>query len=81
MSAKNDAGLEIFPNIVIFLPDSMRGDAGKEELYDLRNDPSELYNLIDRYANEEIKNDLKEQLLRCYMRTSDNSDWKRKRNI
>ena len=27
MSAKEDAGLEIFPNMVIFLPDSMRGDA------------------------------------------------------
>jgi len=56
-------------------------DAGKEELYDLRNDPSELYNLIDKPANEEIKNDLKEQLLRWYLRTSDNSDWKRKRDI
>lgn len=56
-------------------------DAGKEELYDLRNDPSELHNLIDNSANEEIKNDLKEQLLRWYLRTSDNSDWRRKRDM
>ncbi|NVM18877.1 MAG: sulfatase-like hydrolase/transferase [Candidatus Lokiarchaeota archaeon] len=54
-------------------------DAGKEELYDLKNDPNELHNLIDSSVNVEIKNDLKEQLLRWYLRTSDNSDWKRRR--
>ena len=53
--------------------------AGMEELYDLGNDPNELNNLIDSSTNEVIKNDLKKQLLRWYMRTSDNSDWKRKR--
>lgn len=53
--------------------------AGKEELYDLGKDPNELHNLIDSSTNEVIKNHLKEQLLRWYLRTSDNSDWKRKR--
>ncbi len=53
--------------------------AGKEELYNLGTDPNELYNLIDSSTNEVTKNDLKEKLIRWYLRTSDNSDWKRKR--
>ena len=48
--------------------------AEKEELYDLSADPNELNNLIDSSTNTVIKNDLKEQLLRWYLRTSDNSD-------
>ena len=56
-------------------------DKGKEELYDLMYDPNEANNLIDIYAYDKVKADLKEQLLRWYLRTSDNSDWKRERNI
>ena len=56
-------------------------DGAKEELYDLMNDPNELNNLIDIYAFDKVKADLKEKLLRWYLRTSDNSDWKRARNV
>ncbi len=56
-------------------------DQGKEELYDLMYDPNEANNLIDIYAYDKVKADLKEQLLRWYLRTSDNSDWKRERSI
>jgi len=56
-------------------------DQGKEELYDLMYDPNEANNLIDIYAYDKVKSDLKEQLLRWYLRTSDNADWKRERNI
>jgi len=55
--------------------------AGKEELYDLKNDSSELHNLIDNTLYTEIKKDLKEQLLRWYLQTSDNADWRRKRSV
>ncbi|MHA2287882.1 MAG: sulfatase-like hydrolase/transferase [Promethearchaeota archaeon] len=54
---------------------------GKEELYDLKTDPSELHNLIDNPINEEIKSDLKERLLRWYLQTSDNSNWRRNRSV
>ena len=54
-------------------------DKGKEELYDLLNDPKELDNLIDNTTHSKIKADLKERLLRWYLRTSDNVDWKRQR--
>ncbi len=56
-------------------------DQGKEELYDLMYDPNEANNLIDIYAYDKVKSYLKEQLLRWYLRTSDNADWKRERNI
>ena len=56
-------------------------DQGKEELYDLMYDPNEATNLIDIYAYDKVKADLKEQLLRWYLRTSDNADWKRERNV
>ena len=56
-------------------------DQGKEELYDLMYDPNEANNLIDIYAYDKVKSDLKEQLLRWYLRTSDNADWKRERNV
>jgi choline-sulfatase len=56
-------------------------DAGKEEMYDLKTDPNELNNIIDNPNYKEIKSDLKEQLLRWYLRTSDNSNWKRKRLV
>ena len=38
-------------------------DQGKEELYDLLYDPNETNNLIDVYAYDKVKADLKEQLL------------------
>ena len=56
-------------------------DQGKEELYDLMYDPNEANNLIDIYAYDKVKANLKEQLLRWYLRTSDNADWKRERNV
>jgi hypothetical protein len=56
-------------------------DSGKEELYDLMYDPNEASNLIDIYAYDKIKADLKEKLLRWYLRTSDNANWKRERNV
>ncbi len=56
-------------------------DEGKEELYDLLNDPNELENLIDDSEFNSTKIDLKERLLRWYLRTSDNADWKRRRVI
>ena len=56
-------------------------DKGKEELYDLMYDPNEANNLIDIYAYDKVKSDLREQLLRWYLRTSDNADWKRERNV
>ena len=56
-------------------------NGAKEELYDLMHDPSESNNLIDISAHVQVKADLKEKLLRWYLRTSDNSDWRRQRNI
>ena len=54
-------------------------DKGKEELYDLIDDSNELINLIDNSEYNKVNIDLKEHLLRWYLRTSDNADWKRKR--
>jgi len=56
-------------------------NAGKEELYYLFNDSNELNNLIDNSAYKYIKADLEEQLLRWYLRTSDNVHWKRARYV
>lgn len=56
-------------------------DAGKEEMYDLIHDPNEIKNLIDMEAYEKIKTDLKEQLLRWYLQTSDNPHWRRARYV
>ena len=56
-------------------------DKGKEELYDLASDPDELNNLIDVESHDKIKRVLKEKLLRWYLSTSDNADWRRGRYI
>ncbi|MCJ7647745.1 MAG: DUF4976 domain-containing protein, partial [Candidatus Lokiarchaeota archaeon] len=56
-------------------------DKDMEELYDLINDPQEYYNLIDLKEHDVIKTKLKEKLLRWYLQTSDNANWKRERNI
>jgi hypothetical protein len=56
-------------------------DAGKEELYNLINDPSEIKNLIDDNSYKTIKDELKELLLRWYLHTSDNPNWRRARYI
>ncbi|MBY9003258.1 MAG: sulfatase-like hydrolase/transferase [Candidatus Lokiarchaeota archaeon] len=56
-------------------------DKGKEELYDLIIDPKETNNLIDSKEQNGIKLKLKEKLLRWYLRTSDNANWKRERNV
>ena len=52
----------------------------KEELYDLIKDPSELNNLIDNNVYSKIILELKEKLLRWYLNTSDNANWKRLRH-
>ena len=56
-------------------------DKGKEELYDLINDPKELKNLIDTSTYDNIKTELKENLIRWYLNTSDNADWRRERIV
>ena len=56
-------------------------DKGREELYNLTNDPDELENLIDKDEYSNVKSELKEQILRWYLRTSDNADWKRERLV
>jgi len=56
-------------------------DIGKEELYDIKNDPNELKNLIDSSEYNKIKTELKEKLLRWYLKTSDNADWRRERIV
>lgn len=55
--------------------------AGKEELYDLRNDPSELKNLIDDRALNEVQADLRQRLLYWYLRNSDNPHWEHERSV
>ncbi|MDY7041832.1 MAG: DUF4976 domain-containing protein, partial [Chloroflexota bacterium] len=55
--------------------------AGKEELYDLQNDPQELHNRIDDPACTAIRIELGEQLLRWYIRTSDNPHWEHQRRL
>ncbi|MHA1488131.1 MAG: sulfatase-like hydrolase/transferase [Promethearchaeota archaeon] len=52
----------------------------KEELYDLIKDPSELNNLINDNVYSKIILELKEKLLRWYLNTSDNANWKRLRH-
>ena len=56
-------------------------DIGMEEFYDLRKDPKELENLIDDTKHSGVIGELKEALLRWYLRTSDNPDWRRERLI
>ena len=56
-------------------------DAGKEELYDLINDPQEIINLFENVSYREIKFDLEEKLLRWYLQTSDSPHWKKERLI
>jgi len=56
-------------------------DAGKEELYNIKNDPRELKNLIDSSSHDKIKTELKEKLLRWYLKTSDNANWRRDRLV
>ncbi len=55
--------------------------AGKEELYDLKNDPQELYNRVDDPALLEVRRELQERLLHWYLRTSDNPHWEHERSI
>ncbi len=54
---------------------------GREEFYNLQNDPDEILNLIDDKDYLTTITDLKERLLRWYLETSDNSDWKRERLV
>lgn len=54
---------------------------GKEELYDMQNDPSELKNLIDDPALHNIQNELRQRLLYWYLRTSDNPHWEHERSV
>ena len=56
-------------------------DHEMDELYDLINDPKELENLIDNKNHLQVIGELKELLLKWYLRTSDNPDWRRERLI
>ncbi|MFX1407694.1 MAG: sulfatase-like hydrolase/transferase [Promethearchaeota archaeon] len=56
-------------------------DAEKEELYDLIQDANEVENLIDDKSYKEIKTELKELILRWYLRTSDSPHWRRARYV
>lgn len=56
----------------------LRNDA-MEELYDLKNDPQEMYNLINDEAHIQTLLELRERMLRWYLATSDNPHWKRLR--
>ena len=49
----------------------IRRTAGQDELYDLKNDPRELENLIDDPGMQETKLDLERSMLDWFMRTSD----------
>ncbi len=51
-----------------------------EELYDLENDPTELHNLFEEPKFTQIIAELKEQLLRWYLETSDNPHYEHKRD-
>ncbi|NHJ85585.1 MAG: sulfatase-like hydrolase/transferase [Asgard group archaeon] len=50
-----------------------------EELYNLKDDPNELNNLINDLKYKEIIENLREKLIRFYIRTSDNPHWSHKR--
>ncbi|TFF94011.1 MAG: DUF4976 domain-containing protein, partial [Promethearchaeota archaeon] len=54
-------------------------DKGKEELYNLQEDPDELTNLIESKDYSQVQSRLKEKLLRWYLNTSDNAHWKKSR--
>ncbi len=55
--------------------------SGMEELYDLKYDPNEVNNLVDIYVYHQTKTELKEELLRWYLETSDNAHYKKQRNL
>jgi choline-sulfatase len=55
--------------------------AGLGELYDLRNDPQELHNQIGELSLEPVRQELKDQLLLWYLRTSDNPHWEHERSV
>ena len=47
----------------------------------LKYDPNEVNNLVDIYTYERIKTELKEEMLRWYLNTSDNPHYKKQRKI
>ncbi len=49
----------------------IRRTAGRDELYDLENDPLELRNLIDEPGMREVRSELGTSMLDWFMRTSD----------
>jgi len=51
----------------------------KQELYNLKEDPQEFFNLIDESKYSDIIKSLKEQLLYWYLRNSDNPHYSHKR--
>ena len=55
--------------------------SGIEEFYDLKNDPRELENLIDNEKSKQVIRELKDILLKWFLETSDNPNWKRERII
>lgn len=52
-----------------------------EELYNINEDPDELNNLIEDSQYKEQINDLREKLVRFYIKTSDNPPLEHKREI
>ncbi|MHA1311242.1 MAG: sulfatase-like hydrolase/transferase [Candidatus Helarchaeota archaeon] len=53
----------------------------KGELYNLKDDPHELNNLIDNDEYKQIKLELKDKLLNWFLNTSDSPHWSKVRNI
>ncbi len=51
-------------------------DGAKGELYDMLYDPIEANNLFDVSVYERVKIELKEKMLKWYLSTSDNPNWK-----
>ena len=56
-------------------------NSGTEEFYDLKNDPQELENLIDNEKSKQVIGELKDILLKWFLETSDNPDWRKERLI
>ncbi|MFW9949506.1 MAG: sulfatase/phosphatase domain-containing protein, partial [Candidatus Thorarchaeota archaeon] len=52
-----------------------------EELYDLKKDPQESYNLINNKKYNSVLLELREKMLRWYLETSDNPNFKRLRLV
>jgi len=52
-----------------------------DELYDMRRDPGELANLINRPECSGVVRELRDKLLYWFLRTSDNPRWEHRRQV